>query len=35
VPSFFADIAAGKAANVEGFLSGAAEYVAQQQQQPS
>jgi NAD(P)-dependent dehydrogenase (short-subunit alcohol dehydrogenase family) len=31
VPSFFADIAAGKAANVEGFLSGAAEYVAQQQ----
>jgi NAD(P)-dependent dehydrogenase (short-subunit alcohol dehydrogenase family) len=31
VPSFFADIAAGKAANVAGFLSGAAEYVAQQQ----
>jgi short-subunit dehydrogenase len=30
VPGWFADIASGKAANVEGFVSGAAEFVAQQ-----
>lgn len=30
VPDWFADLASGKAANVEGFLSGAAEFVAQQ-----
>jgi short-subunit dehydrogenase len=31
VPDWFADLASGKAANVEGFLSGAAEFVAAQQ----
>jgi short-subunit dehydrogenase len=30
VPGWFADIASGKAANVEGFISGAAAFVAQQ-----
>ena len=30
VPGWFADLASGKAANVEGFISGAAEFVAQQ-----
>jgi short-subunit dehydrogenase len=30
VPAWFADIAAGKAGNVDGFISGAAEYVRQQ-----
>jgi short-subunit dehydrogenase len=30
VPGWFADIAAGKAGNVDGFLAGAAEYVRQQ-----
>ncbi len=30
VPGWFADLASGKAANVEGFVSGAAEFVAQQ-----
>lgn len=30
VPSWFADIAVGKAGNVDGFLSGAAEFVRQQ-----
>lgn len=30
VPAFFADLASGKAANVEGFLAGAAEFVKQQ-----
>ncbi len=32
VPGWFADLASGKAANVEGFISGAAEFVAQQSQ---
>jgi NAD(P)-dependent dehydrogenase (short-subunit alcohol dehydrogenase family) len=32
VPGYFADLASGKAGNVEGFLSGAAKYVAQQAQ---
>ena len=31
VPEWFGDIASGKAANVGGFLAGAAEFVAQQQ----
>jgi len=31
VPSWFADIAAGKAANVDGFLAGAAEFVREHQ----
>jgi short-subunit dehydrogenase len=30
VPAWFADIAAGKAANVAGFLAGAADFVRQQ-----
>lgn len=32
VPGYFADLASGKAGNVEGFLSGTAKYVAQQAQ---
>ncbi len=32
VPGYFADLASGKAGNVEGFLSGTAKYIAQQAQ---
>jgi hypothetical protein len=31
VPGYFADLASGKAGNVEGFLSGAAQYIASHQ----
>jgi hypothetical protein len=31
VPGYFGDLASGKAGNVEGFLSGAAQYIASQQ----
>jgi hypothetical protein len=31
VPAWFGEVASGKAANVEGFLAGTAEYVRQQQ----
>jgi len=34
VPAWFGDIASGKAANVEAFLAGTAEYVRQQQTAP-
>lgn len=32
VPSWFADIVTGRAGNIEGFIQGAAEYMAQQEQ---
>jgi short-subunit dehydrogenase len=35
VPSYFADLAAAKAQDVEGFMAGAAEFVRQQQASPS